>query len=337
MLSPMRYRATRRFILALFFSGGLFALSASADTATGNQQGAAEAEMVVLVSGLHQPFGIQVDETDLYFSEFGNGTVNRVSKHGGPVITLASGLEEPSRLVIDDDYVYFAETKGGAVSKVPKKGGAVSILAKGLQHPRTLALDDRNVYFSDYTAGVIKKVAKEGGPVTTLAEGLREPETVVIDGDEVYFIEGASEGGTVKRISKNGGRVVTLANHLPMPAGLVVDKSRAYVGAYQGPALISVPKTIGAFRFLTGEKTSVLAVGSKGPACLQLDHSGRSIFFIDGHWADRHRAIKEVSLSEGIVRTVAAGDILPQVFAFDERSVYFTDQQDGTIKRVAKH
>ena len=50
-----------------------------------------------------------MDEKNIYFTDHERGTVNKVSKDGGPVITLVKGLHNPWMIIVHEDKLYFTE------------------------------------------------------------------------------------------------------------------------------------------------------------------------------------------------------------------------------------
>lgn len=56
----------------------------------------------ILANGLSNPNAITVDETNVYWTEYGSGTVKKVPKSGGTIVTLVSGLYSPSDIAVEN-------------------------------------------------------------------------------------------------------------------------------------------------------------------------------------------------------------------------------------------
>ena len=61
-----------------------------------------------------------LDATHVYWTSFGNGTVNRAPKAGGEVVVLANGQNQPYDVTVDATHVYWTTLAGGTVMRVPK-------------------------------------------------------------------------------------------------------------------------------------------------------------------------------------------------------------------------
>src|SRR5258708_31336073 len=105
--------------------------------------------------------------------------IEKASKAGATRTTLASGLSEPIGFALDDTNVYFTETGGGfgstsaGVRSVPKNGGSVTKLTNGTTSV-ALAASATDLYFSTFngnsSAGTIQRIANGGGATTTLQQ-----------------------------------------------------------------------------------------------------------------------------------------------------------------------
>jgi hypothetical protein len=91
--------------------------------------------------------------------------VKSVAKSGGPVTLLSSDGYQPYGIAVDDVNVYFvdgvSDTPGrGSVYELPKSGGPSKILARGLDRPTAIVADATSVYVSVFGDGTIRKIAK---------------------------------------------------------------------------------------------------------------------------------------------------------------------------------
>ena len=120
-----------------------------------------------IASDQPEPFDLVVRAGVAYWTNYGGGSVVKVSTAGDKFVVLAQGLEHPSQIAVDDRYVYFITgykpevlvrtgarkhvvVRGqGTVSRVPIDGGKVEPLANGRDTPKQVAPLDGAVYFLD--------------------------------------------------------------------------------------------------------------------------------------------------------------------------------------------
>jgi hypothetical protein len=129
------------------------------------------------------PGDVVLDATDVYWSDYGNGTISRRSKLRGPVKMLASGEESASRMALDDRRVYWSSFKH--IASVAKAGGAIEELS--LDSAQDLAADSEAVYWA--TSSAIGRAGAGGALQLLDSSGLHEIE---VRGPWVYFVAGQS-------------------------------------------------------------------------------------------------------------------------------------------------
>jgi hypothetical protein len=104
--------------------------------------------------------GVAVDDKYVYFTSLWYNNVLRLPKAGGPAEEIASGQSRPWGVVVDDTNVYWAcqgderpgvfeVPPGGQIAMRPKTGGDVVVLAPAEQTPLSLTVADGWVYFID--------------------------------------------------------------------------------------------------------------------------------------------------------------------------------------------
>jgi hypothetical protein len=76
--------------------------------------------VTTLASGLKCPTGITVDSTNVYWTEYLGGTVNKVGINGGSVTALSSGGLGPGEMSEDSTSIYWVDSNLGTVNKVVK-------------------------------------------------------------------------------------------------------------------------------------------------------------------------------------------------------------------------
>lgn len=283
------------------------------------------AGVVTLATGLSNPSDIAVDDTSVYWTEFGSGTVKKISKSGGSVMTLASGLNLTG-LAVDNSDVYFSGD--ASIKKVLKSGGSVTTLASGQTSTWKIAVDGANVYWTDSGGGTIRKVPITGGSVSTLATGSSSPNGITVDSTAVYWSE-FTNPGSVKKVPINGGSVTTLANNSNTP-GIAVDSTNVYWTEYVFTNSGRVNKVPG-----NGGSVASLATGLTSPWDVAVDGS-------NAYWVEYFSggAVKQVPLGGGAIITLASGLAEPVAIAIDTTNVYWIERNGGgaagTVNMIAK-
>jgi sugar lactone lactonase YvrE len=82
---------------------------------------------------------------------------------GGGITVIAKNLGAPRGVAVDNTHVYWADFGTGSIARVPRDAQAVTpeeVIATGLSGVTSIALDANFVYFAALNAGVVGKVAK---------------------------------------------------------------------------------------------------------------------------------------------------------------------------------
>ena len=288
--------------------------------------------VLTLATGLSNPTDIAVDDTSVYWAEYGSGTVKKVSKDGGAVTTLASGLYSATSLAVDSSYVYFADDVGinaASIKKVSKSGGSSTTIASGQPSAWKVTVDGANVYWTDGYGGTIRKVPINGGSVSILATGSTSPSGIVVDSTNVYWSE-FTNPGAVRKIPIQGGTVTTLANNSNTP-GISVDGNNLYwtenVWSNNGKlSQVSV----------NGGSITNLATGLNSPWDVAAD--GTNAYIVENSSSG---TVMQVSSGGGDIITLASGLAEPVAVAIDGANVYWIERNGGgngtgTVKKVQK-
>jgi hypothetical protein len=132
----------------------------------------------VVASGLAQPYGLAVDGDTIYFANFGDSTVNRVSTRGGPVTTLATGQAQPLSVAVDANNVYWSSNLGNALLVMPKdQSAAPKVVAEWNAPTGAIGAYGGNLYYMSgpylYTVpsigGTPQGIAAEGYTINSNA------------------------------------------------------------------------------------------------------------------------------------------------------------------------
>jgi hypothetical protein len=279
---------------------------------------------VVLAEPAHQPGGISVDRTAVYFADIANdGAIMSVPKAGGPSRSVSPAVGGGFS-VTDDEYVYWTYLPG-RLERALKLGGPTQVLAsrdaKYAEQWGPLAVDDAFVYWlnlgSQYrratpNPGRIMRVPKSGGDVAVIAEreGLHD---MTLSGEHIYWT--ADDG--VWREPKTGGDPEHFADEALVDAstGLATHGSFA-LAADDGYVYWTDRSAIRRKPISGGSSEVVLA---EGAGTLRL--SGQCVYFTGGN------AISRVNKSGGIPSRLVAFDGEKEMggpFAVDDSAVFWT-------------
>jgi len=185
-----------------------------------------------------------------------------------------------------------------------------------------MALTATTVYFTnDSTGGNISYAAKTGGGTTVLFPAQSSPRGIAVDDTNVYWstyqqVESAPLAGVT--LSK-----VSMAEEFPF--ALAADATTLYWYDEYMDAVRSSPKTGGGASTLTSMPTSH-------------DHGGRSIALDSAsvYFNDRvGNTVQKVGKTGGTPSIISSASG-PTGVVLDASYVYFTNQGDGTIRRIAK-
>jgi hypothetical protein len=106
-----------------------------------------------------------------------NGHIATTPIPPGPITYLATNQQIPRELAVDDANVYWTNFGDGTVVRVPLGGGTATILASGQNQPYGIAVDAANVYWTtSVTNGSVMTVPIGGGTPVVLAARFRPGE-----------------------------------------------------------------------------------------------------------------------------------------------------------------
>ena len=153
----------------------------------------------------------------VYWTGFGDETVDTAPLTGGPVNVLQTGQQLPVGIAVDSTRVYWADFSAGQIASSSLDGGAPTPLVSGLGGPSALAIDATNLYFTDNVSGAVGWLPKTGGPTTTVRQdGGAQPSAVTVAGGKVYWTNGAVSE-SVLTAAVDAGVPTTLASTRSAP------------------------------------------------------------------------------------------------------------------------
>ena len=147
------------------------------------------------------PFGITLDNANVYFTNLFSGSVKSLPKSGGAVTELATG-GGASQIVLDNSYAYWVGD-GGLKRVYAIGGGPTEVLANDPTiQLSAIGIDSDSVFFPTYDNGfgTIQAVSLNGGVPRVLASG----QSLVVEGLQ-------SDGAALYYTDAYGGRVMKVA------------------------------------------------------------------------------------------------------------------------------
>ena len=236
---------------------------------------------------------IAVSAQDLYFSDFNNGTIGKITPSGN-VSTFATGFNSPRGIAFDaSGNLYISDqsaVRNNSIKKITPSGN-VSTFVSGLADPvYGLAFDaSGNLFAANYFANNIEKITPSGN-VSIFVSGLNRPYGLAFDASgnlfESDFLAADLSSGSVNKITPSGNVSTFFSESstiLSALTALAVDPSGNLFVGDVGKERITKISSIGAISsFATG----------LSPQSLAFDASG-NLFVEDG----KNNSIKKIAPS----------------------------------------
>jgi hypothetical protein len=230
-------------------------------------------------------------------------------------------------VVVDSTHVYWASLYfAGVIGKVPIGGGSTTILATDQDYSYGLAVDPTSVYWTAGNSGEVRKIPLGGGTVVALSSNHYGIQGIAVDPTKVYWTR--SSGLWAAQL--DGGSAVELSNTSEgnSEGPLALGDAHAYWAAqFNGKIFAAV---------LDGGMgpPALVAANQVRPFDLAVDNVSRFVYWTDRGAGTVMRAPVIGGPPFGV--EVVARAAFPQGIALDESWVYWSDPNEGSIRRIAK-
>lgn len=297
---------------------------------------AAVCQPVVLAKGQIRPSALAIDSTNVYWTNEGDGTVNRIPIGGGTLTVMASSQGTPAAIAVDGTNVYWTDTTANAfptpsLVRQAIVGGTTFAIATSAS-ANSITVDATTVYWTVAGGAGVTQIAKTmtNGMGTTLVTGYGVPFAVAVDSANVYWTVLA--GGYVYKVPIGGGTPVAVASGQLGAVSLAANATSLYWTSDE--TIDSAP--IGGLP--DGGAPAVLATSTQATVeALAIDAT-------NVYWVDNGGGVSKAPIGGGgPTVALASGQLAPVAVAVDATSVYWANQgtaannySDGAIVKMAK-
>jgi len=181
---------------------------------------------------------VVLDDTWVYYSAVGEGSIRRLPLGGGANEVVLGGQDSPVSLEIMGAQLYFSENWAGRIRRVGIDGSGLKTYGSTDKVPRGVTVHPSAVLWTvkdwnDSNAGQVVMAPIESGAPTVLADAQPRPHTATTDGTMVYFTCSADKipgTGSVRMVPLGGGTVRVLSEGEYAPRDIVVHGDAVYYG-----------------------------------------------------------------------------------------------------------
>jgi hypothetical protein len=182
-----------------------------------------------LAAGQRAPWGLMVVNGNVYWADYGSGSILTVPATGGTPVVLAAGQDGPTALTLHGSDLYWTNSgaslaendpvsRYGSIAKMPLAGGPVTILVSKLKYPAwSLTVNDTHIYWLSSGApyasnldGAVMRASIEGGEPELLAENQDHPWQLAVVGSKLIWSVGANFLGPDRKRNDGAIHILTL-------------------------------------------------------------------------------------------------------------------------------
>ena len=181
------------------------------------------------ITGTAIPFGVAVDGSHVYWTNFNNGTIGRADLDGQNVNqSFITGGVNPSAVAVHGSHVYWTNSNAGTIGRADLDGQSVNqSFITGAYFPNGVAVDGSHVYWANSNT-TIGRADLDGQNVNqSFITGASLPYGVAVDGSYVYWANERADA--IGRADLDGQNVnqsfITGTLHT---LGVAVDGSHVY-------------------------------------------------------------------------------------------------------------
>ncbi|HEY4117669.1 MAG TPA: hypothetical protein VGM56_07435 [Byssovorax sp.] len=274
-----------------------------------------------------KPYGIFVDDQNVYWTNSGTGEVMQAKTDGTNVVTLTTGEDSPITVQVFQGNVYWASYSVIGVIRMTPIGGGPVVNLSTAPAAREILIGSQFIWWTREPDDV-QRMPVTGEPDAMppdLLTGNLLSEGLAGDDASVYWVNRGD--GFVKRAD------LDLSNETPLAAGdipfdVAVDDATIYwteVGSSP-----STGRVVRASK-VDGANALPLATGQASPMGIAIDAAG--VYWANNADGTIHAAPIDGSTDEV---TLAVGQAAPINVAVDASFVYWANTEGDAIVKVAK-
>ena len=309
--------------------------AASSDAADGGKDAGPPSPCIataptMLASGGKEIQFIALDHDDVYWTDFQSGDVAAVSKAGGGQRDIAPGRGNPSGLVVVGPTIYWTEFGAGNVmSGAAAGGGEFTTIASKQDGAFDIAAASGAIFWTTVQSCSVAE-SIDGGKAHVLVHA-KQPFTAITSTDaHVFWV--SIEDKIIARYDIGAGTVSTLlsVDALDLPSTLATDGKNVYFGGTSPDELV-----VSSIAIAGGDPVALFTdtcADSGGARCIgDVATDGEFVYF-----TSKLGEVRKVPTSGGAATTIASGQARPFAVSVDDRCVYWSNLDDGTVWAAPK-
>jgi hypothetical protein len=308
----------------------------------GGDDGGSCADPCPMAMGLNHPFEMVADESNVYWTEFGddenatNGSVKSCPTTGcgaGPLV-YAVLQANPRGIAVDANNVYWgtalSQSVNGAIWSCPIAGcpgsGPKKVVTANV--PYQVSVDALYVYWADNFDDSVNRALKGGGPLIVLNDGggnnaLTNGQGCVVDATSIYVTDYDYD---LYRLPLAGGSLVPMYGQTMGnigPAAVTLDATHVYLGV-EG-SILQEPKTA-----TSASAAQAIVNNVPDPDGLQVDPSSGDLYWSDwGSGTGTDGTVGKVPTNGGTATVMHQSLVTPEAIAVNGTYVFWLS--NGTV------